>query len=488
MDKPIRAYVILPVGGLLQDDMVSMLKNCKAINDQLEVIEIDPERNPNEVNKLIGKYNVLRDATGLALGVLLVSDPDGPQEQNSFVKADDLEDMTSGRGEGRAFKGEQALYTALREFREGKKKVTIYFTQDSGELSIDEMAVRSRRDVPPNRSAVALKTKLEQAGYQVKPLMLGERELSSNTGPTVPDDALVVIVADPLKMTPEKASVLDAYLKRPKKDAVEPGKLIVLADVHYGPDGKVLPTGLEGLLQNCSVQIGQNVLLAITRGDPTAIPVALSQRTTDPDIVQSIYGLLTANDVEFSETRSVTALPGGGAFEAKGLLYASSGLQVSGPQGRMPAVWPEEKQISDPRKYVQENFENREFLKKMKQEPLAVAVTVRERSLDQPPPNPMGQPPQTKPGAPRLVIFGDASFAADAAGQQNEAGFNLILTALAWIRGKPELAVDVPPKERRAYHLVMTRDALSRVLYLPVLWILLAIIATGIGVGILRRR
>jgi len=34
----------------------------------------------------------------------------------------------------------------------------------------------------------------------------------------------------------------------------------------------------------------------------------------------------------------------------------------------------------------------------------------------------------------------------------------------------------------------MTRDALSRVLYLPVLWILLAIIATGIGVGILRRR
>ena len=102
----------------------------------------------------------------------------------------------------------------------------------------------------------------------------------------------------------------------------------------------------------------------------------------------------------------------------------------------------------------------------------------------------MMPPPPAKLGEPRMVVFGDATFLTDSEIQfSGDLGQNLLLTTLAWVRGKPELdSGDVQPKERKAYRLTMSNDTLSRIRWIPPLSLLLAIIGIGVGVGILRRK
>ncbi len=502
MEKPVHAYVILEDGYLLSD-VQNVLNNSKKLTSLLEVTEIPLlQKNVKEIDALLKKYDVLRDATGLALGILLVQDPNSDKPLSTFIKQEDLEESSPGipgqTAGKRFFKGEAAIYPALRDFRQEKKKVTVYFTQDSGELSIDEAAARGQRNHQVSRTILNLKRRLEKAGYTVKPLSLGEQTLGSKEATKVPDDALAVIVADPLRMTPEKATVLDAYLKRPKAEGVEPGKLLAFFDPHFSPDGKVLPTGLESLLGTYGVQVGQDVIYSVVSReadrDPTNIYVVpLPQLGIDPDIQDSMDALISnsTNRVEFHEARSVKPIPANAGFDVKGLLYAYSPMIVQGPSGRRMVVWPETINRPKPIEFVQGLMKSGDLLKiDFPQVPPSVAVTVRNRGAQQPPQNPMAPPPPAKLGEPRMVVFGDATFLTDTEAQATaDLGSNMVLTTLAWVRGKPELdSGDVKAKERQAYRLTIDSDTFTRLVWLPPVWLLVAVILIGVGVAILRRQ
>lgn len=501
MEKPVRVYVMLQPDTLLEQDVLGTLNNCKALNSQLEIVELPLVRsNVKQLDELIKKYEVLRDATGFAQGLLLVQDPNSASPLSTFISEENLEEVTGGmRGMGpgqRFYKGEQAVYSALRELRQEKKKVTIYFTQDSGELSIDENAARNQREALASRSIVAVKQRMEKAGYLVKPLNLGQLESDGKTLTPIPDDALMVIVADPLRMTPEKASVLENYLKRPKRDGVEPGKLIVLLDAHFGQDGKVIPTGLEGLLNTYGVQVGQDVVFTISQKDPMQVPVVpvsmVSNIPVDSEIAQSVEGIIrnsTAN-LEFKEARSIKTVPASVGFDTKNLLIAVA-QDIPTPAGRRMVVWTENQKYPQPLEYLNKLIETKEILKKLDSPiPPTVAVTVRDQGAQLPPQQP-GMPPMPgKLGAPRMVVFGDATFITDAELKTSgEMGANLMLSCLAWGRGKTELdSGDVKPIERKSYRLRMSSETLTRVVWLPLIWLLLGVILLGVGVAILRRR
>ncbi|MFT3881434.1 MAG: Gldg family protein [Gemmatales bacterium] len=502
MEKPVHAYVILEDGYLLSD-VQNTLNSAKKLTPLLEVTEIPLlQKNVKEIDALLKKYDVLRDATGLALGILLVQDPNSDKPLSTFIKQDDLEESSPGipgQSAGRRFfKGEAAIYTALRDFRQEKKKVTVYFTQDSGELSIDEAAARGQRNTQVSRTILNLKRRLEKAGYTVKPLSLGEQTLNSKDAAKVPDDALAVIVADPLRMTPEKAAVLDAYLKRPKAEGVEPGKLLAFFDPHFAPDGKVLPTGLESVLGTYGVQVGQDVIYSIlsrdTNRDPTNILVIpIPQLGIDPDIQDSMEALISnsTNRVELHEARSVKPIPAVAGFDVKGMLYAYTNMSVPSPNGPRRAIWLETINRPKPIEYIQGLMKTEEILKiDFLQAPPSVAVTVRNRGAQQPPQNPMAQPPPAKLGEPRMVVFGDATFLTDTEAQATaDLGSNMVLTTLAWVRGKPELdSGDVQPKERKAYRLNIDSDTFTRLVWLPPVWLLVTVILAGVGVAILRRQ
>src|SRR5260370_12171106 len=92
---------------------------------KIDVEQIDPERNLSRAKELFDKYKVVTDES------LLVLDYDG---RNKTVKASEMADVDqSGMafGEGprvAAFKGEQAITSAMIDLVEGKKKILGYVT------------------------------------------------------------------------------------------------------------------------------------------------------------------------------------------------------------------------------------------------------------------------------------------------------------------------------------------------------------------------
>lgn len=498
IEKPVHAYVILEDGFLLMDVM-STLNNSKKLTSQLEVTEIPLiQKNIKDIDTLLKKYDLLLTSPG----ILLVQDPNSDKPLTTFIKQEDLEETSPsipGQSAGRRFyKGEAAIYAALRDFRQEKKKVTVYFTQDSGELTIDEAAARAPKPGQVSRTILNVKRRLEKAGYVVKPLNLGEQTLGSKDAVKIPEDALAVVVADPLRMSPEKAAVLDAYLKRPKAEGVEPGKLLAFFDPHFAPDGKVLPTGLEGVLGGFGVQIGQDIIYSVVSRaadrDPTIINIKpIPQLGIDPDIEDSMLALVSnsTNGVEFRDSRSVKPIPANAGFDVKGLLYATSPMIIRGPSGQRMVVWTEAINRPKPIEFVQGLMKSEEIMKiDFPQLPPSVAVTVRNRGSQQPPQNPMAPPPPAKLGEPRMVVFGDATFLTDTEAQATaDLGSNMVLTTLAWVRGKPELdSGDVQPKERKAYRLNIDSDTFTRLIWLPPVWLLVSVILIGVGVAILRRQ
>src|SRR5881392_3991511 len=96
-----------------------------AAKGKIDVEQIDPERNLSRAKELFDKYKVVTDES------LLVLDYDG---RNKTVKASEMADIDqSGMafGEGprvAAFKGEQAITSAMIDLVEGKKKTLGYIT------------------------------------------------------------------------------------------------------------------------------------------------------------------------------------------------------------------------------------------------------------------------------------------------------------------------------------------------------------------------
>src|SRR5437870_5984216 len=92
---------------------------------KIDIEHIDPERNLSRAKELFDKYKVVTDES------LLVLDYDG---RNKTVKASEMADldqsgMTSGEGPRvTAFKGEQAITSAMIDLVEGKKKTLGYVT------------------------------------------------------------------------------------------------------------------------------------------------------------------------------------------------------------------------------------------------------------------------------------------------------------------------------------------------------------------------
>src|SRR6187549_2428202 len=92
---------------------------------KIDVEHIDPERNLSRAKELFDKYKIVTDES------LLVLDYDG---RNKTVKASEMADVDqSGMASGEAprvaaFKGEQAITSAMIDLVEGKKKTLGYVT------------------------------------------------------------------------------------------------------------------------------------------------------------------------------------------------------------------------------------------------------------------------------------------------------------------------------------------------------------------------
>src|SRR5881392_2407444 len=143
---------------------------------KIDVEQIDPERNLSRAKELFDKYKVVTDVS------LLVLDYDG---RNKTVKASEMADVDqSGMaiGEGprvAAFKGEQAITSAVIDLVEGKKKTLGYVTGHK-EPSLSESS----------SPISVLKTFIENENIKFQELNLLDR-------PAIPADVNAVMIVGP---------------------------------------------------------------------------------------------------------------------------------------------------------------------------------------------------------------------------------------------------------------------------------------------------
>src|SRR5947207_5728196 len=119
-----RLTVFFPPGTPITTDVQNLLTEFQyAGKGKVYIEQIDPERNLSRAKELFDKYKVVTDEA------LLIVDYEG---RNKTVKASEMADIDqSGMavGEGprvAAFKGEQAITSALIDIVEGKKRVLGY--------------------------------------------------------------------------------------------------------------------------------------------------------------------------------------------------------------------------------------------------------------------------------------------------------------------------------------------------------------------------
>ena len=268
LEEPVTLqYLIDPQGAAGSTRAENLMELYSDYSSNIETQSIDPERNPLQVREL---------GDAVTYGAL-------------YVRKGDQHEKVSPINENN-------LTNAILKITQEQTR-TVYFVTGHGEPDIQSREAEG---------LYAMRALLEDEGYQVNALQLAQEE-------EVPDDAAVVIIADPNSPYFEtEIETLQRYLEGG-------GDAIFLLD----PGAN---SGLEPMLEeNYGVRLGEyyvleyNPVAQILGGDPTA-PI-MSSMGTHP-ITEAFGG--TARSVAFPTVRSVkkTEQPPAG-MEVTELIFTS---------------------------------------------------------------------------------------------------------------------------------------------------------------------
>src|SRR5215510_12387966 len=172
-----RITVFFPPSSPITTDVQNLLTEYQyAGKGKIDIEQIDPERNLSRAKELFDKYKVVTDEP------LLIVDYQG---RNKTVKASEMADIDqsgTAMGEGprvAAFKGEQAITSAIIDLVEGKKKTLGYVTGHK------EPALS-----PPTSPITLLKTFIENENVKFQELNLLDQ-------PAIPTDVNAVMIIGP---------------------------------------------------------------------------------------------------------------------------------------------------------------------------------------------------------------------------------------------------------------------------------------------------
>ena len=457
LSEPVTAYAIMPEGGdRTEDDIRRLLDGVRdASGGKFQVRSVSPVANKSERRALAAKYPVLETND---YGVLLTVGED--EKRHSFIREDEFvrRDPAATRGAeaSRSFVGESRLMREMLFLSESEKKAVVYFTQSAGELSLEPAGDEGN----PAASATRLKAYLERNYLEVKPLKFDP------AAPKVPDDAAVVVVAEPQAPLSEgHVAALRTYMTEPRGG--KKGKLIVLASARFGPKDKVLATGLEALLAEFSVRLGDSVVVG---EEVRELEPLLQVVLFNPSVVRARHPVAVALGEKASflapNWRPVAPIPGGAAFRPQVLLMTLPGR----------STWLEDERPRDMNRIINglNSSPAARAAKQFTDGPRPVAVVVAEGEFG------------------RAAVFGNGLLMSDAAsgggrGESDPITFDLVGGTIDWLRDRPALAIGVESKKYKTFSLPPSADA-TRGLWFPLLFSLLIVTGLGASVWMVRRR
>jgi hypothetical protein len=395
---------------------------------KIDVEHIDPDRNLSRAKELFDKYKVVTDES------LLVLDYDG---RNKTVKASEMADIDqSGMafGEGphvAAFKGEQAITSAMMDLVEGKKKILGYITGHK-EPSLSEAT----------SPISVLKTFIENENIKFQELNL--LDLAA-----IPADVKALMIVGPqYDFSEREMKVLSDFWDKQ-------GRILLLLD----PVAKT--PRLRGFANELGVKMNDDRLMAFLR-------TGIQELALTRDVQARFLGdspitkrLADARALFLGGTSSITVEPD----------------RVRAANIRVEQLIQTEKGYFAEKDYNTDDQVKLQADAKQSNAPLTIGAAVEKGgSADQ----------RVQVNSSRLVVVSNASFVQDNAITQDQQGLDFISGSVNWLLSREQL-IGIAPKVPKPLTFSLNEEALRRLRWFVLVFIPLVPAVIGTMVWWQRR-
>src|SRR5215470_6448429 len=414
-----------PISG----DVLNLLTEYQyAGKGKIDIEHIDPERNLSRAKELFDKYKVVTDES------LLVLDYEG---RNKTVKASEMADVDqSGMalGEGprvAAFKGEQAITSAMIDLVEGKKKTLGYVTGHK------EPALSA-----PTSPISLLKTFIENENIKFQELNLLDQA-------AIPPDVNAVMIVGP------QYDFSDREMKLLREFWDKQGRILVLLDPAANTPR------LRAFLDEVGVKINDDRLMVFVR-------TGIQELALTRDVQAHFLGdspitkrLADVRAIFVGSTASLTLDPNRGRAAnilLEPLIQADKGY------------FAETEYNSDNQAKLQADAQ------KAGDVPLTIAALAEKGgSADA----------RVQVNSSRIVAVSNATFVQDSAIMQDQAALDFVSGAVNWLLSREQL-IGIAPKIPKALTFSLEPEALRRLRWIVL--VLMPLIPAAIGTMIWWQR
>ena len=427
-----------PISG----DVANLLTEYQyAAKGKIDVENIDPQRNLSRAKEMFDKYKVVSDES------LLVIDYEG---RNKTVKASEMAEIDSSGmafGEGprvAAFKGEQAITSAMIDLVEGKKN-TIGYVTGHKEPSISEpspMALMQQQQQAPSPISV-LKTFIENENIKFQ-------ELNLFNEPQIPADIKTVMILGP------QYDLSDREMKLLRDFWNKQGRILLLVD----PSAKT--PKLNAFLGEVGVKINDDRLMAFVR-------TGIEELALIRDVYARFLGsspitkrLADVRAVFFGGTSSITVEPD---------RVRTANIQLQ------PLVQAEKGYFAESDYKTTDQTKLQNDAKKVGDNPLTIGVSVEKGgSADE----------RVQMNSSRMVVVSNATFVQDNALTQDQQGLDFISGCANWLLSREQL-IGIAPKVPKTLTFNLNEDALRNLRWVVLILIPLIFVVAGTAVWWQRR-
>src|SRR5881628_2784788 len=390
-----------PISG----DVLNLLTEYQyAGKGKIDIEHIDPERNLSRAKELFDKYKVVTDES------LLVLDYEG---RNKTVKASEMADIDqSGTafGEGprvAAFKGEQAITSAMIDLVEGKKKTLGYVTGHKEPLLSEGTS-----------PITVLKTFIENDNIKFQDLNLLDLE-------AIPADVNAVMIVGP------QYDFSDREMKLLRDFWDKQGRILLLLD----PAAKT--PKLRGFLNELGVKVNGDRLMVFLR-------TGIEELALTRDVQARFLGdspitrrLADVRALFLGGTSSLTLEPD---------RVRASNIRLE------PLIQAEKGYFAETDYNTDNQAKLQADAKQNSNVPLAIGAAVEKGgSADQ----------RVQMNSPRLVVVSNATFVQDNAITQDQQALDFVSGSVNWLLSREQL-IGIAPKISKPLTFSLSEEALRQ--------------------------
>src|SRR5205809_1832105 len=396
---------------------------------KIDVEQIDPERSLSRAKELFDKYKVVTDES------LLVLDYEG---RNKTVKASEMADIDqSGMaiGEGprvAAFKGEQAITSAMIDLVEGKKKILGYVTGHK-EPALTE----------GTSPITVLKTFIENENIKFQELNL----LDLNAIP--PDVKAVMIIGPQYDFSDREMKLLGDFWDKQ-------GRILLLLD----PSAQT--PKLRGFVNELGIKPNDDRLMVFLRTGIQELALTRDVQARflgDSPITKRLADVRT---LFLGGTASLTLEPD---------RVRTSNIRVE------PLIQAEKGYFAEKDYNTDDQVKLQADAKQSSNVPLTIGASVEKGcSADQ----------RVQVNSSRLVVVSNGSFVQDNAITQDQQGLDFISGSVNWLLSREQL-IGIAPKVSKPLTFSLDQDALARLRWIILVFMPLSPAVIGTVVWWQRR-